>query len=78
MYTKYSCIFGLTGSVGGDAERQYIKKTYDLHVYEVPQFLKTCKNTTKEEAKNLGVVIKSKTSEMIEEVVKTAVKYHTE
>lgn len=27
MYTKYSCIFGLTGSVGGDAEREYIKKT---------------------------------------------------
>ncbi|KAL1522513.1 hypothetical protein AB1Y20_017500 [Prymnesium parvum] len=78
MYTKYSCIFGLTGSVGGEAEREYIKKTYALHVYEVPQFLKTCKNTSKEEAKNLGVVIKSKTTEMIDEVVETAVRYHTE
>lgn len=47
-------------------------------MYEVPQFLKTCKNTTKEEAKNLGVVIKSSTKEMINEVVEAAVRYHTE
>ena len=41
--------------------------------YEVPQFLKTCDNTTKEEAVNLGVTIKDTTAEMIDEVVRLAV-----
>ena len=36
MYSKYSCIFGLTGSVGGEAERAYIAKTYQAVPYEVP------------------------------------------
>ena len=35
MYTKYACIFGLTGSVGGEAERAYIEKTYQAVPYEV-------------------------------------------
>ena len=43
MYTKYACIFGLTGSVGGESERAYIKYTYRAIAYEVPQFLNTCK-----------------------------------
>ena len=34
MYTKYACIFGLTGSVGGEAERAYIEKTYRAVPYE--------------------------------------------
>ena len=41
MYTKYACIFGLTGSVGGEAERAYIKQTYQAVPYEVPQLLTT-------------------------------------
>ena len=32
MYNKYCCIFGLTGSVGGEAERAYIRKTYGAEV----------------------------------------------
>ena len=47
MYNKYGCIFELTGSVGGEAERAYIRKTYNAAVYEVPQFLHTCEHTTK-------------------------------
>tara|TARA_B100000795_G_scaffold238073_1_gene198990 strand:+ start:217 stop:342 length:126 start_codon:yes stop_codon:yes gene_type:complete len=35
MYTKYACIFGLTGSIGGEAERAYIEKTYQAVPYEV-------------------------------------------
>jgi len=78
MYTKYACIFGLTGSVGGEAERGYIRKTYQVVPYEVPQFLKTCDNTTKAEAKNLGVTIKKTTDEMIDEVVRLALQYHVD
>ena len=72
MYNKYGCIFGLTGSVGGEAERAYIRKTYNAAVYEVPQFLHTCEHTTKEEATNLGVVLKERSSEIIEEIVAVA------
>eukprot|EP00966_Prymnesium_polylepis_P037158 862541-Prymnesium_polylepis.1 len=32
---QYKCIFGLTGSVGGDAEKAYIRKTFDAQVYKV-------------------------------------------
>ena len=35
MYNKYECIFGLTGSVGGAAERAYIEKTYKAVAFEV-------------------------------------------
>ena len=78
MYTKYACIFGLTGSVGGEAERAYIEKTYQAVPYEVPQFLHTCVNTTKDEAKMLGCSIQPSTAAMIKLVVELAVKWHTE
>ena len=78
MYQKYCCIFGLTGSVGGEAERAYIAKTYRAVPFEVPQFLHTCDATTKEEARCLGVVIKERSSEKVSAVVKYARKFHTE
>jgi hypothetical protein len=71
MYNKYGCIFGLTGSVGGEAERKYIKETYRAVAYEVPQFLKTCKKTTKEEARNNGVTLVDSHSELIRMVIAT-------
>ena len=57
MYNKYSCIFGLTGSVGGEAERKYIKETYRAVAFEVPQFLNTCKGDGKIAAVNQGVLL---------------------
>ena len=78
MYCKYGCIFGLTGSVGGDAERAYIKKTYEAVAYEVPQFLHTCDATTKEEAKNLGVSITRTNEELIEKVVEAARQHYAD
>ena len=42
MYNKYECIFGLTGSVGGDAERAYIRKTYEAVAYEVKLYSAFC------------------------------------
>jgi len=76
MYNKYACIFGLTGSVGGEAERAYIQKTYQSVPYEVPQFLHTCENTIKEEATNLGVTIEATSQQMIANVVAMAKKYY--
>lgn len=69
MYANYKCIFGLTGSVGGPAEREYIKNTYRAVPYEVPQFLTTCKATTKEAPKNLGVFLEASTSNQESKVV---------
>lgn len=78
MYTKYASIFGLTGSVGGEAEREYIRKTYRMVPFEVPQFLTTCDHTTKTPAKNLGVTIKPRFEDKIAEVVRVAKRYHTQ
>jgi len=76
MYNKYCCIFGLTGSVGGAAERAYIEKTYQAVPYEVPQFLHTCDQTDKAEATNLGVRLEPTTDAMIAQVVAAAKKYY--
>jgi hypothetical protein len=76
MYNKYCCIFGLTGSVGGEAERAYIRRTYNAVPYEVPQFLYTCDNTDKEPAKNLGVEIVPNSLEMVQRVALIAKQYY--
>ena len=70
MYANYSCIFGLTGSVGGPAEKEYIKNTYRAVSYEVPQFLTTCKGEGKKEAVNLGVELFDNTDQQVQAVVR--------
>ena len=42
VYSRYRCIFGLTGSVGSVSERKYMKESLRAVAYEVPQFLNTC------------------------------------
>lgn len=42
IFNQYECIFGLTGSVGGQAERDYLLKTYNAEVFTAPRFLDTC------------------------------------
>ena len=51
--------------MGGEAERAYIEKTYQAVPYEVPQFLHTCVNTSKDEAKMLGCSIQPSAAAMI-------------
>ena len=76
LYNKYACIFGLTGSVGGEAERAYIAKTFQAVPYVVPQFLTTCEHTTKEDATNLGVRILPTRAAMLAEVARAACEHH--
>jgi hypothetical protein len=45
IFNQYECIFGLTGSVGGEAERQYLLETYHAKIFAVPRFLSTCTGT---------------------------------
>jgi hypothetical protein len=42
FFQQFSAIFGLTGSVGGDAEVKYLKNTYKALTFDVPNFLDTC------------------------------------
>ncbi|KAL1529282.1 hypothetical protein AB1Y20_000236 [Prymnesium parvum] len=68
MYNKYECIFGLTGSVGGQAERDYIEKTFNAVPYQVPLFLTTCRGSGKIPARNKGVIIEQNMEAMIRKV----------
>lgn len=68
MYNKYECIFGLTGSVGGLAERDYIEKTFNAVPYHVPLFLTTCRGSGKTPARNNGVIIEPTFDAMIRKV----------
>eukprot|EP01047_Picozoa_sp_COSAG01_P066130 COSAG01_NODE_9069_length_2564_cov_4.288021_1_plen_811_part_10 len=45
VFNQYECIFGLTGSVGGPAEKAYLEQTYRAHVFTAPKFLDTCSDT---------------------------------
>ena len=44
-----------TGSVGGNAELQYLMSTYHAIKYDVPRFLDTCTGDARKTVKNLGV-----------------------
>eukprot|EP00929_Paragymnodinium_shiwhaense_P063274 TRINITY_DN3161_c0_g4_i1.p1 TRINITY_DN3161_c0_g4~~TRINITY_DN3161_c0_g4_i1.p1 ORF type:complete len:1922 (+),score=477.26 TRINITY_DN3161_c0_g4_i1:213-5978(+) len=41
-FTSYSCIFGLTGSLGQRAEQSFLLTHYDAAAFNVPCFLDTC------------------------------------
>lgn len=42
-FMTYSCIFGLTGSLGGPAEKKYLGEQYEAVTFNVPPFLDTCR-----------------------------------
>merc|ERR1719453_736823 len=43
VFRKYLTMLGLSGSIGSNAERAYLKETYGASFFEVPPFLKTCR-----------------------------------
>ena len=43
VFRKYHRILGLSGSIGSDAERAFLRQTYGAAFFEVPAFLKTCR-----------------------------------
>merc|ERR1719183_3255033 len=50
VFRKYHRILGLSGSIGSDAERAFLKDTYRAGFFEVPPFLKTCRGSPFHEA----------------------------
>ena len=76
MYNKYKCIFGLTGSVGGAAERVYIYQTYKGVAFEVPQFLMTCSDSGKQDARNLGVALEPDSPAQLQKIAEAVVGHY--
>jgi len=50
VFRKYHRIVGLSGSIGSEAERKFLKDTYRAAFFEVPPFLKTCRGSPFHEA----------------------------
>eukprot|EP00935_MAST-01C_sp_MAST-1C-sp1_P001407 g1407.t1 len=43
MINSYARLFGLTGTVGGQPEREHLRREYAAEVTKVPRFLHTCR-----------------------------------
>jgi len=55
VFRKYHRILGLSGSIGSDAERRFLRDTYRAVFFEVPAFLKTCRGSPFHEAVPVGL-----------------------
>jgi superfamily II DNA/RNA helicase len=73
VFSQYSCIFGLTGSVGAEAEKGYLVEHYGAAFFKVPSFLSTCTAATPSAAENLGVSVYDTEAEQQAQVVIRAV-----
>eukprot|EP00929_Paragymnodinium_shiwhaense_P063270 TRINITY_DN3161_c0_g2_i1.p1 TRINITY_DN3161_c0_g2~~TRINITY_DN3161_c0_g2_i1.p1 ORF type:complete len:1868 (+),score=480.55 TRINITY_DN3161_c0_g2_i1:49-5652(+) len=78
-FTSYSCIFGLTGSLGQRAEQNFLATHYDAAVFNVPYFLDTCRSDDgKEPGKpvvkslNTGDIVQPDEENQISRVVELA------
>merc|ERR1719201_3126029 len=45
VFRKYQNILGLSGSIGSTEERKFLKDSYGAAFFEVPPFLKTCRDS---------------------------------
>ena len=75
IFNKYKGIFGLTGSVGGKAELNYLSKTYHAIKFDVPRFLDTCTGNARKLVVNHGVEIYEGPEKQLERVVALAGQY---
>jgi len=75
IFNKYKGIFGLTASVGGKAELDYLTKTYKAVKFDVPRFLDTCVGNARKQVINHGVEIADDEPALIRRVVQIAKSY---
>jgi len=76
IFNKYSGIFGLTGSVGGNAELSYLMKTYHAIKYDVPRFLDTCTGDARKVVKNLGVELHETPEKQLDRILEVVNTYY--
>ena len=75
VFNRYAGIFGLTGSVGGKAELEYLTKTYSAIKFNVPRFLDTCIGTPRKVVLNHGVELWASAQLQTERVVELCRQY---
>jgi len=56
-FASYSFIFGLTGSLGTEAEQEYTKKHFNASLIMVPPFLDTCRGQSRPKPKCVKTTI---------------------
>jgi hypothetical protein len=42
VFKGYHCLFGFTGSLGGEVEKKYVQRVYKAMTIKVPKYLETC------------------------------------
>lgn len=75
LFRQYAFIVGVTGTVGGSAEREYLEKTYKAGVFSVPAFLDTCTDNQKREPEYRTVEVASNAEQQLAKVVQLAQDY---
>ena len=76
IFNKYAGIFGLTGSVGGKEELQYLTKTYQAVKFDVPRFLDTCIGDARKIVTNHGVELVEGQTLLVDRVVDLCKQYY--
>ena len=69
VFNKYRGIFGLSGSIGGQAELTYLASTYGAVKFEVPRFLDTCTGDARKVVTNHGVEVVASEAALVARVV---------
>ena len=69
VFNKYRGIFGLSGSIGGQAELTYLASTYGAVKFEVPRFLDTCTGDARKVVTNHGVEVMGSEAALVARVV---------
>ena len=69
VFNKYRGIFGLSGSIGGQAELTYLASTYGAVKFEVPRFLDTCTGDARKVVTNHGVEVVGSEAALVARVV---------
>lgn len=76
VFQQYKCIFGLTGSIGGPAEKEYLSEVFQAKVFSVPTFLDTCTQAESHKQECQGVDVFSTVEEQTRAIIKTCNEKH--
>eukprot|EP00927_Polykrikos_kofoidii_P012487 TRINITY_DN15383_c0_g1_i1.p1 TRINITY_DN15383_c0_g1~~TRINITY_DN15383_c0_g1_i1.p1 ORF type:complete len:1496 (+),score=249.05 TRINITY_DN15383_c0_g1_i1:150-4637(+) len=74
-FASYAFIFGLTGSLGTEAERKYTKKHFNASFLHVPSFLDTCRGQSRPRPRCTLVQMESNARSQLECTVETVRKH---
>lgn len=79
VFRMYYRLLGVSGSIGSEAERKFLKETYRASFFEVPPFLKTCRGSPFHSAvaaqlgsKKHAVYVESSASEQVRRLAEVA------